>query len=450
MHFKNIFSNSKRMRKNSIHLLLPALIITLLISCGDNKKKNGEDLFDDSKVHTVKVTFSQAGFWDSLTMYRQIRDSQEITKYMKCDVSIDGEEVESSGIRFKGESSYDYTKTRKKSFKISFNKFDKKGKLEGIKRISLNNNFKDPTMMREKLMLDFYREQGLPAQRSAYAKLYINDVYWGLYLLVEEINDQFLTHNFGNDTGNLYMGEPNPTLKYLGESKNDYIRKYKQKNNRKKDSSWSDLLTLIETVNDTASAPAAYAANLDKHLDTDNMLKAWAINNLFVNVDAYNMLYPHNFYLYYNIPEGRFKWISYDFNYGFAAWNPKLSLQQVYELDIFYVKEPVRELPLAWHVLKRNEQYRSVYKAKMQELAEKHFTPELMSAKIDKLASLIRQDVYQDTMKMYTNEEFDHNLDRDLGDVLDPGAFVPGLKPFVKNRRDNVLGQLKSSGKEKL
>lgn len=438
------------MRNIFTYFLVPVIIITFLTNCSSNKNKNGENLFDDSKVHTVKVTFQQQGFWDSLVMYREVRDSLEITQYMKCDVSIDGEDITNAGIRFKGESSYDFTTTKKKSFKISFNKFDKKGKLEGIKRISLNNNFKDPTMMREKLMLDFYREQGLPAQRSTYAKLYINDVYWGLYLLVEEINDKFLVHNFANDTGNLYMGEPYPTLQYLGEGKNSYIRKYKQKNNRKKDETWTDLLSLIKTINDTISENAAFKANLDKQLDTDQMLRAWAINNLFVNVDAYNMMYPHNFYLYYNTPETRFKWISYDFNYGFAAWNPKLNLQQVYDLDIFYLKEPARDLPLAWQTLQRNELYRSEYRNVMQELAEQHFTPEKMNAKIDKLANLIREDVYSDTLKMYSNEEFDKNIDRDLGDVLDPGAFIPGLKPFIEKRRAGVLKQLASGGKEKL
>ena len=428
---------------------LMIISFALLLGCEGKKNKNGEDLFNDSKVHEVRVTFAQADFWDSLVSYRELRDSLEITNYMRCDVSIDGDDVSNAGIRFKGESSYDFTTTKKKSFKISFNKFDKKGNIEGIKRISLNNNFKDPTMMREKLMLDLYREQGLPAQRSAYAKLYINDVYWGLYLLIEEINDKFLTHNFGNDTGNLYMGEPNPTLLYLGEGKEKYIRKYKQKSNSKRDNSWTDLMALIKTVNDTASPDADFKAALDKQLDTDNMLKAWATNNLFVNVDAYNMMYPHNFFLYYHVPEKKFKWISYDFNYGFAAWNPKFNLQQLYELDIFYLKEPAKDLPLAWQLLHRNEHYRNEYKTKMKELVEKHFTPELMNAKIDKLADLIREDVYSDTMKMYSNEEFDRNIDRDLGDVLDPGAFVPGLKPFVKKRRESVMKQL-SAEKEKL
>lgn len=431
-----------------VYTLLFITTVIAFVACS-KKKSNGEELFDDSYVHTIKVNFQQKSYWDSLTAYRGMRDSLEITRYMLCSVNVDGADDDSAGIRFKGESSYDFTPTKKKSFKISFNKFEKKGRHQGVRRISLNNNFKDPTMMREKLMLDFCREQGLPAQRSAYAKLYINDVYWGLYLMVEEINDEFLVHNFGSDTGNLYMGEPKPTLEYFGDDMYKYVRKYKRKNNRK-DSTWTDLTGLLKTISDSVSSPQNYRASLDKRLDIDNTLKAWAINNLFVNVDAYNMMYPHNYYLYYHVPENRFKWISYDFNYGFAAWNPKFNLQQVYSFDIYYVHEPVKQVPLAYQLLRRNAITKREYAIKLQELAEKHFTPEALNPKIDKLAGLIRESVYADTMKMYSNEDFEANLEKDLGDVKDPGAFIPGLKSFIGKRRESVLQQLAGSRKENL
>lgn len=435
--------------KNIYTLLLLAPFIVLLAACGDKKQPLGEELFDDSYVHTIKVNFTQKSFWDSLTAYRQVKDSLEISEYMLCSVNIDGADDDSAGIRFKGESSYDFTTTKKKSFKISFNKFEKKGRHKGVRRISLNNSFKDPTMMREKLMLDFYREQGLPAQRSAYAKLYINDVYWGLYLMVEEISDEFLTYNFGSDTGNLYMGEPKPTLEYFGDDMRKYVRKYKRKNNRK-DSTWTDLTGLLKAISDSSQSPADYRASLDKQIDIDNTLKAWAINSLFVNVDAYNMMYPHNYYIYYHVPEKRFKWISYDFNYGFGAWNPKFDLQQVHSFDIFYVHDRVKQVPLAYQLLRRNAITKSKYAAMLQEMAEKHFTPQSLNPKIDKLAGLIRKSVYEDTMKMYSNEDFEANIEKDLGDVKDPGAFIPGLKSFISKRRESVLQQLAGRTKESL
>ena len=43
---------------------------------------------------------------------------------------------------------------------------------------------------------------------------------------------------------------------------------------------------------------------------------------------------------------------------------------------------------------------------------------------------------------MYTNREFDINIEQAIGDIKDPGAFIPGLKPFIKKRRANVEKQL--------
>src|SRR5687767_2542494 len=154
-------------------LLIAALSLN---GCGEEKKENkaGEKLFDASRIHTIHLFFNQENFWDSLMLYKAIRDTDEVTKYLMCNVIIDSTPVYAIGLRFKGESSFD-TKSRKKSFKLSFNQFNQKQHYDKIRNLNLNNNFKDPTMMREKLILDFMRAQGLPAPRCAYAKVYVDN-----------------------------------------------------------------------------------------------------------------------------------------------------------------------------------------------------------------------------------------------------------------------------------
>ena len=51
---------------------------------------------------------------------------------------------------------------------------------EGLKKFNLNNGFKDPTFLREKMTLDFCRRHGITAPRCTYANLYRNDTLWGL------------------------------------------------------------------------------------------------------------------------------------------------------------------------------------------------------------------------------------------------------------------------------
>lgn len=52
----------------------------------------------------------------------------------------------------------------------------------------------------------FIRDLGLLAPRTSYAKVYINEQYWGLYMLVESVDKTFLKDHFGSkgNDGNLY------------------------------------------------------------------------------------------------------------------------------------------------------------------------------------------------------------------------------------------------------
>ncbi len=415
------------------------LVSVSLFSCKSNPTSEVKiykgDVFDDSVVHEIKLNFADKNYWDSLVKYKLIKDSMEINHFYKCNVTIDGNEIKDIGVRLKGESSYDFTKGKKKSFKLDFNCFVRKQKYCGVTRINLNNNYKDPSLMREKITLDMLAKEGLPTSRSAYAKVYLNDEYWGLYLMVEGINKDFLKRNFNNASGNLYIGEPNGTLEKLA-TLSDYARNYRKKNN-KKENDWSDLIQFISTVNSENTAKNQ-GANLDSIFNLDNCLKTWAINNLLVNVDAYNMMYPHNYFLYSDSISGKLQWINYDYNYSFAAWNPKYTYSQVCEFPIFY-NNP--SLPLANLVLSKNKQIQKRYLTTLQSIFANQFTEEHIDTEVKRLYTLIKEAVYEDNRKEFSNEDFEKNCSTTLGDKNDPGAFIPGLKEFVHDRKMSVLKQ---------
>jgi hypothetical protein len=62
--------------------------------------------------------------------------------------------------------------------------------------MTLNNMVKDPTYLRETTSYDVLRASGLAAPRTGYARLWINDEYYGLYLNLEKWTDQSLAHWF--------------------------------------------------------------------------------------------------------------------------------------------------------------------------------------------------------------------------------------------------------------
>ena len=200
----------------------------------ESKKDYGKSFFEKDSIHVIRINFTQCSFWDSLTLNKKMMDSLELNNYLQANVIIDNKKFYSTGVRFKGESSYEFYPGKKKPFRIKFNKFIKGQDFHGIEELNLTNNFKDPSMMREKIYLDMMNSEGLPAPRATYAKVYLNDKYWGLYLVNESIDKVFLETRFKSSAGNLFQGEPQANFVYIGNEPMKYWNRYVLKNNTKK------------------------------------------------------------------------------------------------------------------------------------------------------------------------------------------------------------------------
>jgi spore coat protein H len=415
---------------------------------GKKAKDYGKAFFAKDSIHVIKISFNQCNFWDSLTYYRKISDSLEISTYMQASILVDSKRFYSCGVRFKGESSYEFYPGKKKPFRIKFNKFVKGQDLDGVEELNLNNNFKDPTMIREKVYLDLLNNQGLPAPRATYAKVYINDKYWGLYLVTDNIDKIFLNQHFNDNKGNLYQGEPLATFQYIGNEPTKYWNKWVLKTNLEKND-WTDLVKFIKLVNDTTIGGDEYMKRLESAFNLDKCLRSWAINNLIGNIDAYNMFYPHNFFLYHDSVTFKWHWISLDGNYAFAAWNPVMSLPSLTKMSVMVPDSvPYKDArPLLDRTLRTNKSIRKRYIAIVNELLRTEFNETKINSRIDSISARIRIAVYADVNKMYSNKDFDTNTGSTIGDPLDPGNFIPGLKSFLADRRKYIEAELQQLSK---
>jgi len=77
-----------------------------------------------------------------------------------------------------------------------------------------------------------------------------------------------------------------------------------------------------------------------------------------------------------------------------------------------------------------------------ERLKDQLLNEEKLVAQIKRYQSLIKEAVYLDDKKEYSNEEFDQNCSTTGGDKNDPGAYIPGLTEFVKMRKTAVQQQL--------
>ncbi len=415
----------------SLKFVAVAMLALLLGMRTHAQSTDGDAIFDVPGIHDVHVTFAQPGFWDSLTTYKPL------DKFMMATVDIDGTVIDSIGIQLKGNSSYNSYPGVKKSMKIAFDEYVSQ-KYDGLKTINLNNSFKDPTMMREKIMLDFCNRNGIPAPRCTYARVYLNGTYWGFYTMVEQVNKTFLTDRFGDNDGNLFKGDPQGTLQWMGNLASSYYPKYELKTNEIAND-WSDLVHLIDEINNTPSNN--FHDSLEVVLDTQTFIDVWASNILFANLDSYQGS-GHNYYIYHDTTEDRFKFITWDVNEVFGNFQMGIGYPAIQTMSAFYVPSPANSRPLTTKMLANNT-YHAAYVDRLCELATYDFTSAHLYPIIDSLANLIRTDVYADPNKMYSNTQFETNINAPVGGGM---GQIPGLKGFVTARRNALETELAGFG----
>ena len=161
-----------------------------------------DSFFDDSYVHEIRIYFTDSDWYS--TLYDS-HDTDPDDPYFSTRFEYDGIVLDPVGVRFKGNSSFNISGV-KKSFKFDFNEYNDDTRFMGLKKLNLNNGYKDPTMMRSKLFFDF-ASQYVPACRAVHTRLYVNDELWGLYTAVEQVDKTFCQDRFGSDEdGNLFKG----------------------------------------------------------------------------------------------------------------------------------------------------------------------------------------------------------------------------------------------------
>jgi len=432
----------KRNAINGSHWYLPTTIgvlvcFLLTTAFSATSADEAEAIFDDSQVLTYNLTFSQPDWWDQL-VYNFEQDPDQ--PYLEAQFEYDGQILDSIGVRFKGNSSYWFSEGNKKSFKLDFNEYDDEQRFYGLKKVNLNNSFKDPTMLREKLFYD-HVNQRIPAGRANFVRLEINGEYWGLYVQVEQVDKTFFQrHIGGSEDGNLFKGEPHGSLEYLGPDPEPYYDHYELKTNET-ENDWTDLVNLIDVLNNTPTEDFPVA--LDAAFEVDNYLQALAANMLFVNLDSY-VGTGHNYYVYHREDNDKFIHFVWDANEAFGNFNYGMNAQQIVTLNPHWLPFPPWSRPLClnlWEVQDWDRDYLRHLAAGLRS----DFNSEYMDTRIHELADLIRPAVYEDTNKMYSNEEFERNLDEDLNGH--PHGTIIGLNRFVTERSaflDTFLDQFAS------
>ena len=185
-------------------------------SVGNGSGDEGAYLFDDSVVRTYSLEIS-----DENLAFIDASPARE--EYVEGALVVEGERIESVGIRYKGGIGsftgcvvggpggiLDVSGPKicpKLGMKISFNLYVPDRRWQGLKKLQFHAMNQDPTYMKEALGYQMFQDFGVASPRTAFARIEINGEFAGLYILIEELDSTFTESRFGDlegGEGNLY------------------------------------------------------------------------------------------------------------------------------------------------------------------------------------------------------------------------------------------------------
>jgi hypothetical protein len=206
------------------------------------------------------------------------------------------------GIRLRGNTA---RRSEKRPFKIDFKEFGGDQFLK-LKKLNLKPNTNDPSQLREYLTILMYRKMGVPIARANYTEVYINDEYMGVYLNVENIDDEFVDRRFGNEDGNLYKCAYGASLLLSNDVYDNGLFELKTNEDTNDRLNLEDFIKLI---NDKSISN--WSEKINAVFDVDNYLKQLAVEAMTGHWDGYSYNI-NNYYLYENPETGKIIYIPYD------------------------------------------------------------------------------------------------------------------------------------------
>jgi hypothetical protein len=241
----------------------------------------------------------------------------------------------------------------------------------------------------------------------------VNDQYWGLYNLVEDVKKKFLTDRYGEDGGNLFKYEYTEVWDFSdkGSEPVKYIPVPFQAETNETHLDGTGLVTFVKAINELPDA--TFSRDIAGYVDPVKFLTYVAAENATADNDGFvGYAGMNNFYVYQFKNTSRFVFIPWDKNTSFVQ--PDWPLFQRLDTNLL-----TRRL-LADPAMKQ------AYVDAMKKAAGFVGTA-FLGPKLEAAYTLIREAALTDTKKPFTNEEFEQS--------------VGGLRGIIGARAQDIVSQ---------
>jgi spore coat protein H len=304
--------------------------------------QDDQSIFGLSRLHQISMTISRAE-WDVLQtsdarFFGGAPGGEPGTDYTRADgriihvgsgfrgffpwvhgdMRVNGVELKDIGLRYKGNLSFASSNAAapfRANLKAKTDLFGGKADWNGVETLNFHAGVLDLSLMREALGYALFRAAGVPASRTAYAEIKFNvpglysDARGGAYLLIENVNKQFLKRALPPGTGLLFKPEgTRGGITSRGGTWSQYTPTFRPD----REATLQEQTRTMEFAN-LISQPdvALFRSRIGTYLDVDQFLRYLAVNSFLLNWDSY-LTGGHNYYFYLDPKDDKFRFIPWD------------------------------------------------------------------------------------------------------------------------------------------
>ena len=221
--------------------------------------ERSEQMFDQTVVHEIVIEIGN----DDLALLDPPTDDR-----VSVRLTLDGSTVDDVGLRLKRGFGQFQPLDEKPGFSIETDEFVDGSTLFDVDRFTLGNAAWDHSFVNEPIVYEVYRAAGVPAPRTALARVTVNGETFGLYVMRETYDERLLAQHFVDPTGNLYESTGAHDAPNMG---------LELRTNKRSDDG-SDLADVVEVV--ATASDEEYRAAIEELVDVDQLMTYWAIEAL--------------------------------------------------------------------------------------------------------------------------------------------------------------------------
>lgn len=306
--------------------------VPIIVPTGNEKylTEDSEVLFHQDSFYRFDITMPERAL-------AFIDNDPKAEQYVEASLTLRGETISPIGIRYKGsagafgiglEDGSILQPASKVGTKLSMKiKIDwdhhHHNEFYGQEKIQLHAMNTDKSQMHDRLGYWLFGQMDVPAPRATHAKVYINGDYYGVYALVEQIDEEFVERHYTNDDGNLYK-EIWPLTS--DNKKRPISAYYKALRTNEHSGVTAELIDQFAKELEASSGLSSLRNTIEDYMVLDEIIRYIVVDRTIRNDDGAFHWYcnssgsicnPHNFYWYENPSTQKMHLIPWDLDNAF-------------------------------------------------------------------------------------------------------------------------------------